>query len=86
VSEEYGELLKSEIADTTNSGGREGGASIAAAFVGGFASPLPWAHLDIAGTAWNDEAKPWLPKGPTGVGVRTLAALAVGAGTAGFPT
>ena len=42
-----------------------------------FAGGLPWAHLDIAGTAWADEAKPYQPKGPTGVAVRTLAELRV---------
>jgi leucyl aminopeptidase len=45
-------------------------------FLKEFAGNLPWAHLDIAGTAWADEAKPYLPKGPSGVAVRTLAALA----------
>ena len=37
---------------------------------------MPWAHLDVAGTAWADEAKPWMPKGASGVAVRTLAELA----------
>ncbi len=77
VFEDYSDLLKSEIADTVNVGGRYGGAITAALFVGEFAGALPWAHLDIAGTAWNDEAKPYAPKGPTGVGVRALTALAV---------
>jgi leucyl aminopeptidase len=77
VFDDYRDLLKSEIADTVNVGGRYGGAITAALFVGEFAGGLPWAHLDIAGTAWNDEAKPYAPKGPTGVGVRTLTALAV---------
>lgn len=77
VFDDYRELLKSEIADTSNTGGRYAGAITAAMFVGEFAGPLPWAHLDVAGTAWNDEAKPYLPKGPTGVGVRTLSRLAL---------
>jgi leucyl aminopeptidase len=77
VFDEYRDLLKSEIADTSNSGGRYGGAISAAMFVGDFASGLPWAHLDIAGTAWNDESKAYLPKGPTGAGVRTLTHLAM---------
>ncbi|RPJ77103.1 MAG: leucyl aminopeptidase, partial [Acidobacteria bacterium] len=77
VFADYGDLLKSDIADTVNVGGRYGGAITAALFVGEFAGELPWAHLDIAGTAWNDEAKPYAPKGPTGVGVRALTALAV---------
>ena len=40
-----------------------------------FAGTLPWAHMDIAGTAWADEAKPFQPKGPIGVAVRALAEL-----------
>lgn len=74
--EEYGERLKSSVADFKNSGGREGGASIAAWFLKQFAGPHPWVHLDIAGTAWvsdNEEPKPYLPKGATGWGVETLA-------------
>jgi leucyl aminopeptidase len=74
--EEYAEQLKSEIADMVNSGGRPAGACTAAIFLKEFAGGLPWAHLDIAGTAWAEEAKPWQPKGPTGVAVRTLAELA----------
>ncbi len=74
--EEYSEQLRSEIADLVNTGGRPAGACTAAIFLKEFAGGLPWAHLDIAGTAWADEAKPWQPKGPTGVAVRTLAELA----------
>ena len=74
--DEYAEQLKSEIADMTNTGGRPAGACTAAMFLKEFAGGLPWAHLDIAGTAWADEAKAWQPKGPTGVAVRTLAELA----------
>jgi leucyl aminopeptidase len=74
--EEYADQLRSEIADMLNSGGRPAGACTAAMFLKEFAGGLPWAHLDIAGTAWVDEAKPWQPKGPTGVAVRTLAELA----------
>lgn len=74
--DEYAEQLKSEIADLMNSGGRPAGACTAAMFLKEFAGGLPWAHLDIAGTAWSDEARPWQPKGPTGVAVRTLAELA----------
>jgi leucyl aminopeptidase len=46
-------------------------------FLKEFADTTPWVHLDIAGTAWLEEAKPFLAKGPTGVAVRTLAGLAV---------
>ena len=74
--DEYSEQLKSEIADMMNSGGRPAGACTAAMFLKEFAGGLPWAHMDIAGTAWAEEVKPWQPKGPTGVAVRTLAELA----------
>ena len=76
--DDYKELFKSEIADFANTGGRAGGAITAALFIKEFTGDLPWAHLDIAGTAWVEDAKPYLPKGPTGVGVRTLAELALG--------
>jgi leucyl aminopeptidase len=78
--DEYREQLKSEIADFTNTGGRPAGSITAAMFLKEFTGGLPWAHLDIAGTAWADEARPYLPKGPSGVAVRTLAELACGAG------
>ena len=74
--DEYTEQLRSEIADIVNTGGRPAGACTAAIFLKEFAGGVPWAHLDIAGTAWADDAKPWQPKGPTGVAVRTLAELA----------
>jgi len=74
--EEYREQLKSEIADMTNTGGRPAGSITAALFLKEFTGGLPWAHIDIAGTAWLEEAKPYLPKGPSGVAVRTLAELA----------
>ena len=78
--DEYFEQMRSEIADMVNAGGRAAGACTAASFLKEFAGGLPWAHLDIAGTAWADEAKPWQPKGPTGVAVRTLAELAFTSG------
>src|SRR5688572_15622802 len=74
--EEYKDQLRSEIADMLNTGGRLGGAITAALFLKEFTGELPWVHLDIAGTAWADENKPFMPKGPTGVGVRTLVELA----------
>jgi leucyl aminopeptidase len=73
---EYRDQLKSDIADMTNTGGRPGGSITAAMFLKEFTGGLPWVHMDIAGTAWADEAKPYLPKGPSGVAVRTLAELA----------
>ena len=75
--DDYREQFKSEIADMANTGGRQAGAITAALFVKEFAGDLPWAHIDIAGTAWAEEAKPYQPKGATGVGVRTLAELAL---------
>ncbi|HEY7445884.1 MAG TPA: leucyl aminopeptidase [Vicinamibacterales bacterium] len=74
--EEYREQLRSDIADFSNTGGRPAGAITAALFLKEFAGSLPWAHLDIAGTAWAEEAKPFLPRGASGVAVRTLAELA----------
>ncbi len=83
--DDYREQLKSEIADFTNSGGRPGGAITAALFVGEFSGGRPWCHLDIAGTAWFEEAKPYMPKGPTGAGVRTLIETAIGFASAQRP-
>jgi leucyl aminopeptidase len=74
--DEYAEQLRSEIADMLNTGGRPAGACTAAMFLKEFAGGLPWAHLDVAGTAWFDDAKPWMVKGATGVAVRGLAELA----------
>jgi leucyl aminopeptidase len=75
--EEYREQLKSEIADLMNTGGRAAGSITAAIFLKEFVnSGVPWVHMDIAGTAWADDARPYLPKGPSGVAVRTLAGLA----------
>ena len=81
VFDDYKDQLKSEIADFTNTGGRPGGAITAALFLKEFAGDLPWVHMDIAGTAWAEEAKPYQPKGATGVGVRTLVELALDAAT-----
>jgi leucyl aminopeptidase len=74
--DDYRDQLKSEIADFTNTGGRPAGSITAALFLNEFSGDVPWVHLDIAGTAWAEEAKPYLPKGPSGVAVRTLAELA----------
>jgi leucyl aminopeptidase len=79
VFDDYKDQLKSEIADFTNTGGRAAGAITAALFLKEFTGELPWVHMDIAGTAWAEEAKPYQPKGATGVGVRTLAELALDA-------
>lgn len=78
LDEEYKDLLKSAFADMANIGNRWGGAITAAMFLKEFADPVPWVHLDIAGTAWIEEAKPFLAKGPSGVGVRTFVRLVMG--------
>jgi leucyl aminopeptidase len=77
MDEEYREQLKSVNADLQNIGGRPGGSITAAWFLREFAGETPWIHLDIAGTAWLDDAKPWMPKGPTGIPVRSFVHLAV---------
>src|SRR5262252_43185 len=77
VDAEYFESIRSNIADIMNSGGRGGGASTAAMFLKEFAEDTPWVHLDIAGTAWLDDAKPHMAKGPSGVPLRTLVHLAM---------
>jgi leucyl aminopeptidase len=76
IHEDYREQLKSDIADFMNTGGRPAGAITAAMFLKEFTGGLPWVHMDIAGTAWAEEARPYLPKGPSGIAVRTLASLA----------
>jgi len=77
LEEDYKDLLKSTFADLSNIGGRWGGAISAAWFIKEFADPTPWVHLDIAGTAWLDEPKPFMAKGPTGICVRTFTRLAL---------
>ncbi|MBZ5728393.1 MAG: leucyl aminopeptidase [Acidobacteriia bacterium] len=77
LEDDYKEYLKSAFADLANVGGRWGGAITAAIFLKEFAEDTPWVHLDIAGTAWLDDAKPYLAKGPSGVSMRTLVRLAM---------
>ncbi|MDQ1708303.1 MAG: leucyl aminopeptidase [Pyrinomonadaceae bacterium] len=72
LDKEYTKQIKSDIADIKNVGGRKAGTITAAAFLKEFAEGVSWAHLDIAGTAWADDAKPFRAKGPTGIAVRTL--------------
>jgi len=69
---EYSKQLKSDIADLKNIGGRAAGTITGAAFLQEFVGKTKWAHLDIAGTAWNFTEKSYIPKGPSGVGVRTI--------------
>jgi leucyl aminopeptidase len=72
-TDDYRDQIKSEIADIMNTGkNRYGGASNAAIFLKEFAGDTPWVHLDIAGTAWNEEKKPWLAYGPSGIAVRSI--------------
>ncbi len=77
LDDEYKEYLKSSFADLPNIGGRWGGAITAAYFIKEFTGGTPWVHLDIAGTAWLDDAKPYMAKGPSGVAVRTFVDLAM---------
>jgi leucyl aminopeptidase len=80
IYEEASDELRSDIADLINAAGRPGGAITAAAFLQAFAGSGPWAHLDIAGTAWAERKQPYLPKGASGVAVRTLIALGMTGG------
>ncbi len=70
--EMYSEPIKSDIADYKNSGGRAGSTITAAAFLSKFVGDYPWVHLDIAGPAWRNKEKPYIPKGASGVGVRLI--------------
>jgi len=72
IDQEYQELIKSQIADIKNTGGRWGGAISAAMFLKEFVDETPWMHLDIAGTAWEEENKAWIAKGPSGIAVRSI--------------
>jgi len=80
LDDEYKETLKSNIADMVNAGSRWGGAIFAAMFLKEFAEDTPWIHLDIAGTAWMEEAKPWIAKGPSGIALRSLVEFVKGWG------
>ena len=72
-TDDYREQIKSKIADIMNTGGtRWGGAISAAMFLREFVGETPWLHLDIAGCAWEDDAKSWIARGPTGIGVRSI--------------
>ena len=78
MDDEYREMVKGTYADIQNISNSKGGGSITGAmFIREFVDDVPWVHLDIAGTAWFDDAKPWMPKGATGVAVRTLIDLAM---------
>jgi leucyl aminopeptidase len=83
--DEFSNTVKSEIADLRNSTGRPAGSLTAAAFLRAFVGAVPWIHLDIAGTAYVDSETPYAAKGPTGVPVRALVALAEDLANAGVP-
>jgi leucyl aminopeptidase len=72
MDDDYRDLIKSDIADIKNSAGRYAGTITASWFLREFAEDTPWVHLDIAGTAWENERKAYMAKGPTGVAIRTL--------------
>ncbi len=72
LDEEYREMIVSQIADIMNTGGRWGGAITAAMFLKEFVGETPWIHLDIAGTAWVEDQKPWIAKGPSGIAMRSI--------------
>jgi leucyl aminopeptidase len=72
-TDDYRDQIKSQIADIMNTGGsRYGGSITAAMFLKEFVGDTPWIHLDIAGTAWLDDQKPWQSKGPSGIAVRSI--------------
>jgi len=75
---EYKELNKSDIADVKNSGGRPAGSITAGWFLREFVEGFPWAHLDIAATAYTERDDPALVKGPTGIGVRLFSEFLLG--------
>ncbi|WP_136795809.1 leucyl aminopeptidase [Desulfosediminicola ganghwensis] len=72
LTKEYEKQIESDVADIKNTGGRDAGTITAAAYLKNFVGDTPWAHLDIAGTAWDFTEKSYIPKGPSGIAVRTL--------------
>ncbi len=75
LNKDYSKQIESKVADIKNTGGKAGGTITAAAYLQKFVGDTPWAHLDIAGTAWNFTEKSYVPKGPSGIGVRTLVTM-----------
>jgi leucyl aminopeptidase len=76
--DEYRELIKSDIADVKNTGGRPAGSITAGLFLKEFVEGYPWAHLDIAGTAYTERETATQVKGPTGMLVRLFAEFLLG--------
>ncbi len=72
LDELYAKQIESQVADIKNTGGRPAGTITAAEYLHKFVGKTPWVHLDIAGTAWDYTEKSYIPKGPSGVGTRTL--------------
>jgi leucyl aminopeptidase len=72
LDDAYDRLIRSDIADMKNIGGRPAGSISAAQFIQRFVNKTPWAHLDIAGVAWSTKDAPCVPKGATAFGVRLL--------------
>ena len=72
LNEDYIKQIESKVADIKNTGGKPAGTITAAAYLSKFVGDTPWAHLDIAGTAWDFTEKSYIPKGPSGTGVRTF--------------
>lgn len=70
--ESYYDLIKSDIADMKNTGGRAASVITASALLSKFVQKYPWVHIDIAATAWTEKDRPYTPKGATGIGVRLL--------------
>jgi leucyl aminopeptidase len=76
--DDYRELIKSDVADVKNSGGRPAGTISAALFLKEFVDGYPWVHLDIAGTAYSESDLVTIPRGPTGVPTGTFVELVRG--------
>ncbi len=72
LADDYRDRIKSDVADIKNTAGREGGTITAAAFLEKYVGDTPWAHIDIAGTAWTTEERHYYAKGATGFGVRLI--------------
>jgi leucyl aminopeptidase len=84
--DDFTTLIKSDIADLKNTGGRAGGAETAGAFLKEFVADVPWIHLDIAGTAYLDGESAFQAKGPTGTPVRAFVAIAEALAAGGTPS
>jgi leucyl aminopeptidase len=79
--DDYKDLIKSDVADIKNTGGRPAGAITAAMFLREFAEEFPWVHIDIAGTAYSESDLGYIPKGPTGVPVGMFVEFVRGRGS-----